>query len=331
MPEGHDRSRRWRIAMEEALYGTGGFYRSSGAPGRHFRTAAHTSPQWAAAVAELARRVDAALDRPAGFTVVDMGAGGGELLRHLHEHAPPRWRLVGVDLAPRPAGLPERVEWAAEPPPAGTGLLVAVEWLDVVPLDVVELTEAGPRLVEVDARGQERATAEVGDDDLGWIARWWPLVEPGDRAEVGRTRDAAWSGVVGGLTRGVAVAVDYAAVPGRDRGGTLTGYRDGRQVLPLPDGSCDLTAHVLMESCAAAAAADATVRMTQREALASLGVRAERPAYDGDPLGYLTALSQAGAAAELLDPGGLGGFSWLLQAVGVPIPIGQRGAQAMST
>jgi hypothetical protein len=39
-----------------------------------------------------------------------------------------------------------------------------------------------------------------------------------------------------------------------------------------------------------------------------------------DPRGYLRALSQASAAAELTDPLGLGGFGWLVQGVGVPVP-----------
>jgi hypothetical protein len=46
--------------------------------------------------------------------------------------------------------------------------------------------------------------------------------------------------------------------------------------------------------------------------LQSLGISATRPAYNGDPTSYLAALSAAGEAAELLEPGGLGGFTWLL-------------------
>ena len=313
--------RTWREAMAEALYGAAGFYRSAGAPARHFRTSAAASAQWAAAIGTLAARVDAALGEPADFTVVDMGAGGGELLAGLAALAPPRWRLVGVDVAPRPQALPQRVEWRADLLTQWAGVLVAVEWLDVVPLDAVELADDGPRLVEVAVDGTERLGGRPSADDLAWLARWWAPVEVGDRAEVGRSRDAAWAGAVERLSRGVAVAADYAALPGRDVAGTLTGYRDGRQVLPVPDGSCDLTAHVLLESCAAASTADATLLGSQRDALRRLGLDATLPAYEGDPTAYLRALSAAGEAAELLDPSGLGGFTWLVQAKGVPLPL----------
>lgn len=318
---GERRWRSWRAAMRDALYGADGFYRSSGAPARHFRTAAHTSPLWAAAMAELARRVDAALGEPAGFCVVDVGAGGGELLGALSGIAPDRWALIGVDVADRPTNLPERVQWSTEPPRGVTGLLVAVEWLDVVPVDVVELTDDGPRLIEVSPAGDERLGDLANASYLAWLDKWWPLAEAGDRAEIGRPRDDAWSDAVGRLRRGVAVAVDYAAVPQRDVAGTLTGYRDGRQVSPVPDGSMDLTAHVLFDSLAAALVDGATVTLTQREVLRELGVSGGRPSYDGDPADYLAALSRAGAAAELLDPGGLGAFTWLFAAKGTSLPV----------
>jgi SAM-dependent MidA family methyltransferase len=313
--------RTWRTAMAEALYGDAGFYTASGAPGRHFRTAAHVSPLWAQAWAELAQRVDRALGEPDGFTVVDVGAGGGELIAALDSHAPSRWRLVGVDVAPAPSGLPERVDWLAEVPRVAAGLLLAVEWLDVVPLDVVELTDAGPRVVEVDAAGAERLGSPPTAADAAWVDRWWPPAETGDRTEVGVPRDEAWADAVDRLGAGVAVAVDYAVEPARDVAGTLTGYRDGRQVAPVPDASMDLTAHVLLASCAEAARVDTSSELTQREALRALGVRAERPAYGGDPSAYLHELSAIGDAAELLDPAGLGGFHWLVQAKGCVHPF----------
>src|SRR5439155_16840402 len=104
----------------------------------------------------------------------------------------------------------------------------------------------------------------------------------------------------------------YAAVPDRDVGGTLTGYRDGRQVRPVPDGSTDITAHVHLASCGA------TI-LSQREALRRLGVDGRVPPYDGDPGRYAAALARASAAAELLDPHGLGGFSWLGETRGVAL------------
>jgi len=122
----------WRSAWERALYGPDGFFLRE-APRDHFRTAA-TSPVFAAAVRRLAGLVDEALGRPDPFDVVDLGAGRAELLQAL-PGVPARWRLTAVERAPDP-GLPG-VRWRRDVP-AVRGLLLAHEWLDAVPLDVVE-------------------------------------------------------------------------------------------------------------------------------------------------------------------------------------------------
>ena len=94
----------------------------------------------------------------------------------------------------------------------------------------------------------------------------------------------------------------------------------------MPDGRSDLTAHVALDACAAAgedAGATRTALLTQREALRRLGIAGSRPAAalaDADPRAYLLALQEAAQAGELLDPAGLGGFGWLVQAVGCPLP-----------
>lgn len=313
--------------MADALYGEAGYYTRAGAPGRGFRTAAHAGHQWAAAIQELARRVDAALGEPAGFAVVDVGAGGGELLAAMATGAPHRWQLCGVDIASRPAGLPDRVVWTQQWPEHVTGLLLANELLDVVPVDVVERSEGWARYVEVTTDGEEELGALVTGRDAEWLSRWWPLGADGDRAEIGWPRDDAWQSLCGTLDRGVAVAVDYAVDPGRDAAGTLAGFRTGRQVDPVPDGSCDLTAHVLIESLVS----PADVVISQRDALRQLGIAATPPAQVGEPAAYLAALSDAGAAAELIDPAGLGGFTWLLHSRGVGPPVTPGGGGAISS
>ncbi|GAC1328939.1 MAG: hypothetical protein NVSMB13_16330 [Mycobacteriales bacterium] len=212
------------------------------------------------------------------------------------------------------------------------GLLVGNEWLDNVPVEVV-IRSPGNRLrvLEVDRTGAERVGDEPADADRTWLATWWPLTADGDRAEVGRRRDEAWAGAVGRLERGLALAVDYAHDADRRAqvartGGTLTGYRRGRQVRPVPDASTDLTAHVALDACATAglaAGASASRLLTQREALRALGLSGDRPARElasADPAAYLRQLQRAGEAAELTDPAGLGGFGWLVQAVGCAIP-----------
>jgi SAM-dependent MidA family methyltransferase len=307
--------------METALYGPDGFFvRGAGIPAAHFRTSVHASPLFGRAVGRLA--AEAGLD-----CVVDLGAGGGELLSALHS-IDPRLHLVGVDLAARPLGLPEAIAWRPDFPDGADALVVANEWLDNVPLDVVEQDHLGQwRLVLVDpGTGEEQLGGRPDPADEAWLSAWWPTdgLVAGTRAEVGRPRDDAWAAVVTTLHSGLVIAVDYAHTRDtRPPRGSLAGYRHGRGVPPVPDASCDITAHVALDACAAAVPGAPTLLLPQRDALRALGVHATRPPYEqarSDPAGYLRALSDASAAAELIEVGGLGSFSWLVQAVGCGLP-----------
>lgn len=229
-----------------------------------------------------------------------------------------------VEVAARPPGLDPRIEWCAEPPAGITGLLFANEWLDNVPAEVAEADADGvPRYVRVrTSDGAERLGDPVAGADATWLERWWPLSAPGERAEIGRPRDAAWARAAGCVAAGLAVAVDYAHVRGaRPPFGTLTGFRGGREVRPVPDGSRDLTAHVALDACAAAVPYARAELTDQRTMLRRLGVGGDRPPLSlaaTDPAGYLSALAAAGEAAELTARGGLGDFGWLLHRVGLP-------------
>ena len=303
----------WRQALDRALYGPAGFFQRE-APGRHFRTSVGATPVFAAAVRELAGRVDDALGHPDPFDVVDVGAAGGELLQALPD-VPARWRLTGVDLAPDPGTVPH---WSRRVPEL-EGLLFANEWLDDVPVDVV----FDGRLVEVAPDGTERLGDPAPAELLAWVDRWWPQ---GRRAEVGLTRDRAWAAAVGQVRRGLAVAVDYGHRLGDrsdfgDRRPTLTGYRDGRQVHPVLDGSCDVTAHVALDACLEATGGRL---MSQRAVLPLLGVDPTPPPRSlatSDPRGYLALLQAANGAAELLDRRGLGSYGWLVRPVDMADPL----------
>ncbi|MER8004889.1 SAM-dependent methyltransferase [Streptomyces sp. NPDC094149] len=358
----------WRAATRAALYGPEGFYRRPEGPAGHFRTSVHASPLFAEAVARLLCRVDEALGRPARLDFVDMAAGRGELavgvLTALPADVAARTRVCAVEVADRPAGLDERVQWLSEPPHGVTGLLFANEWLDNVPLDIAEVDADGvPRRVLVRRDGTERLGERVDGAEAEWLARWWPLSgevgragdgeagpsggEEGLRAEIGLPRDEAWAGAVASVDRGLAVAVDYAhTVAARPLFGTLTGFRAGRETAPVPDGSCDITAHVALDACAARGEATVGARtareredrvahaahsaahtaprallMRQRDALRALGITGARPPLalaSTQPAAYVRALASAGEAAELTAPGGLGDFGWLLQPVGIP-------------
>jgi SAM-dependent MidA family methyltransferase len=292
---------RFRQAWDAALYGPTGFYRRE-RPAAHFRTSVHASTLFGQAIARLA-------DQLGATQVTDIGAGEGELGRVLRDAG-----LQVID-----------VELDDDLPPSLTGLVIANEWLDNVPCEVAELDETGvPRYL--------RADQSLGDvvegNDLAWLAKWWPLTEPGTRAEIGLTRDEAWTDVLNRLQEGVAIAIDYGHVQqpqdaslagrppsgppaGRPPYGTLTGFRAGRECEVVLDGSCDVTAHVALDSLAAAVSGELT---TQRDALQALGLSAARPSQElarTDPLRYLAELSSAGEAAELLNPSGLGSFGWV--------------------
>ena len=283
----------------------------------------HASPLLASALVELTRRAD--LD-----TVVDIGAGGGELLQQIHE-LDATLTLLGVEVAPRPAGLATAIDWTTALPESVDGLVFANEWLDNIPCHVLEVDESmTARVVHVDPRtGQETLGAAVTDDSVArsisaWCSSWWPLdtSEPGVRAEVGTTRDGAWADVVRRVGSGVAIAVDYGHA--RDRRppfGSLRSYRDGREVDVLPDGLRDVTAHVAVDSVAAGVDG---VLMRQRDALHHLGVTGSRPAIDmatTNPARYLANLSRSTEGAELTAEAGLGDLTWIV-ATDASLPPG---------
>ena len=288
----------FRDAWQQALYGADGFYRRQ-RPSEHFRTSVHASPLFGQAIARLARLLE--LDQ-----VVDIGAGSGELGKVLRAEG---LNVLDIELDNE---LPERL----------TGLVIANEWLDNIPCEVVEWDDDGvPHYLSADQTPGD----VVEGNDHAWLLSWWPG-EPGDRAEVGTTRDTAWRDVVRRLTDdAVAIAIDYGHIrDSRPPYGTLTGFRAGRECDPTPDGSCDITAHVALDSLGG------TI-VSQRDALRALGLSATRPPLElaqTDPMRYLSELSSAGEAAELLDPSGLGSFGWVWTAGGADAV--RRASRALS-
>ncbi|HEX7305612.1 SAM-dependent methyltransferase [Lentzea sp.] len=281
----------WEAAWHAALYGPGGFFARGEKPFSHFRTSPLVGPELAEALVELLARVDTALGNPPVVDFVDVGAGGGELAAAVRSLASgslaARLRVTAVELGP-PVSLPG-VRWTTSIPPC-VGLLVGHEWLDSIPCPVV-----------------------TGPSPDPWIARWWPSLGPGEQAEVGAPRDAAWAAAVASV-RGAALAIDYGHLVSSRRF-TLTGYRGGRQVPPVFDGSCDITAHVALDACAAAAGGD-FVLVSQRDALRALGLNGS---VSGSGWDWLESAARAGRIAELRDPAGLGAFGWLLHGRGVDV------------
>lgn len=327
---------RWSRAWEGALYGPGGFYRTQ-SPGRHFATSVIGVPGTldvlAGALLEFMRRHQLR-------TFVDLGAGSGDLALAMGARDP-TFSTIAIDIRPslRPltaaasSAPANQVKWLhLSPGPDGMeemraalggledAFLFAHEWLDVLPCEIAEVGRDGSvRYVLYDGKSRcERLGEPIHDADLAWCRRHWPTTElaVGDRVEIGRARDLRWAEVTESMGSGMAIAVDFGhIVDRRPRKGTLTGYRGGRAVPAVPDGTCDLTAQVAMDSLAA------PVLLDQRTALTGLGVVAEPPdpaTAAGDPRGYLSALGRSAAAAALLGPGygdtlwaiGPGGVQW---------------------
>jgi SAM-dependent MidA family methyltransferase len=281
----------WEAAWHAALYGPGGFFARGEKPSAHFRTSPLVGPELAEALLTLLSRVDAALGFPPVVDFVDVGAGGGELAFAVRSLASgslaSRLRVTAVEVGP-PVELPG-VRWTSSVPSC-VGLLVGHEWLDAIPCPVVTGPSTDP-----------------------WITRWWPSLADGALAEVGAPRDRAWAAAVSSV-RGAALAIDYGHLVSSRRF-TLTGYRGGQQVEPVFDGSCDITAHVAFDACAAAAGGD-WVLVSQRDALRALGLTG---AVSGSGWDWLESAARAGRIAELRDPSGLGGFGWLLHGNGVAV------------
>ena len=264
------------------------------------------------------------MDQEGLDTFVDMACGRGELLEQIHRLRP-QMPCLGIDVVARPE-LSGPIGWLQSPggqrlPDELDGLTDALvfanEWLDVVPCPIAELDEFGElREVLVNAStGDEKPGDALSGSSRQWCQRFWPVeeLEPGDRVEVGQTRDLAWEDLLSRVGSGLAIAVDYGhTIDSRPRQGTLTGFRQGRQVLPVPDGTCDLTAHVAMDSISH------DELMDQRTALRQLGVSGQIPPVElarTNPMTYLRGLSSASAAAALTARGGLGDFLWAFKHV----------------
>lgn len=264
-----------REAWYDALYGPQGRFVTSGA--RDFSTALTdpvTGPLLCQHLLSVAADTDRALGEPDGFTVTDIGAGTGALLAFVAAHGPPRWRLHAVEVGPRPHGLDGRILWGTAIPEM-RGLLLAHEWLDDVPLDVVR---EGHVVLADGTLG--------GEHDTAWLDRW-------GGEEDGSARDDAWRTASDRLIEGVALAIDYGHVRATRRS-TLTGWRAGRPVPPVFDGSCDITAHVALDSLTAAVPEQTLA--SQRAVLEAI-----------EPRG-LAALS---ALRALRDPDGYGAYGWV--------------------
>ena len=141
-------------------------------------------------------------------------------------------------------------------------------------------------------------TVAPTSEELDWCARHWPLddLPVGSRVEIGLARDLAWGDLLSRIRRGTAVAIDYGhTAAARPTDGTLAAYHLGDLVAAVPDGTCDLTAHVAVDS------------LTADDVLPPIALAgADAPAY-------LAAVARASSEGALTRLDGLGGFWWILR------------------
>lgn len=324
----------WRQAWQDALYGPQGFYRTPEGPAGHFATSVAGIPH---ADAVMARAITTLARRHGLGTIVDLAAGRGSFTAAMAQAAP-ELSFVGVDIVDRPSDLPESIDWLVSPGgpalPAEllaltSTLIVAHEWLDVVPTTVAQrdtiMNNSGTtgnhdvnnkdvwrEVLVSPSTGEQGLGGKIQGSELEWLQTW---VDPDTEvAEVGLSRDRAFADLMSRVDDGLVLAVDYGHLrQQRPSAGTLTGYRSGRAVAPVPDGSMDLTAHVAIDSLVPAGADVQTYR--QHEMLRDLLGPPATPSRDlahTRPSAYLAALAEHTADRVLREPGGLGGFWWVL-------------------
>jgi len=326
-----------------------------------FLTAPELHPIFGAALARQVAEAWERLGRPVPYTLLEYGAGGGTLafavLDGLRDDGSPladALRYAPVELNEhRRAEIRERAAEVGLPlvDPAElddepvAGFVVANEFLDALPVHVVEVREGRPREVHVaigcdgafeEALGELSAPAVA--ERLAALDAAGIMLAEGQRLEV-RPAVEPWAVEVGRrLAAGLVLVIDYGAPAAelygpRRRTGTLMTYRghtaDGAPGAPFHDvGERDLTAHVDTTALAAALAAaglDVLGETTQAELLVGWGLEDLLQQAQAAAVTVAAALELRGSVRRLLDSRHLGGFRAVLAGRGLAAGLPLRG------
>lgn len=229
----------FRRFMEVALYHPEhGYYRRRRDPfGREgdFFTAEQVQPVFGTLIAARIRQLYGAMGAPSRFTVVELGAGRGEMAEAFSE-----WRYIPIDLDS--GALPEAID----------GVVFCNEFFDALPVDaaIFHDGEFHERRVTLrgDAFGWEEGHA-VAPEVEHFLHRWFPPPAEG-RCYEASLGGLAWMERLGrALRSGYLFTIDYGFTRQesiRFPAGTLMGYRRhtaDENVLEDP-GLRDITAHV---------------------------------------------------------------------------------------
>jgi SAM-dependent MidA family methyltransferase len=320
--------------MEVALYHpVAGYYatapRRSGRQG-DFHTSVDVGPLFgemiAVQIAEMCERVD---PQKSGFDLVEAGAGDGRLMRDILDawsrNFPSALERVRVTLVERSAAARaaqpdtlgpwrDRVESQAELQAGISGIIIANELLDALPVHVVQFNDHGVREIYVDEIGGIFAETDgpLSEPRLAdWLSQIGHPPRDGIRAEAGLAAADWIQRAAAAMDRGCLLLIDYGCeesdlLSDLHAGGTLVGYRQhslesGWMNAP---GECDLTAHVnfgALRRAATAAGLTPLGTIDQNYFLMNLGLIENLPSDQS-----MAALRQRLAARSLLMPGGLG-------------------------
>lgn len=270
--------------MDAVLYAPGLGYYSAGAQkfgsAGDFVTAPELGPVFARCLARLA---GPALRQLGGGVILEVGGGSGalaaDLLLALREEPPDRYLLLDVSgdlrerqrrtLAARVPELLPRVTWLdALPPEPVSGIVLANEVLDALPVERFRMHHGRPSELGVEVVSNQFAWAErpatgvlaaAVADLQGALGRSLP---DGYTTEIGLRHPVWIRSLLGVLGRGLALCIDYGGArreiyhAGRPNGTLVCHYRHRQHADPffLP-GLQDLTAWVDFSAAADAAAA----------------------------------------------------------------------------
>jgi len=225
--------------MEAALYHPEfGYYRRKRDPfgaGGDFYTAEQIQPAFGILMAQRIRMLRQCMGDPEDFTVVEMGAGRGEMAEALGE-----FRYIPVELGS--SRLPDSIR----------GVIFSNEFFDALPVHAAIMREGAARELRVTCRRDAFTWVEVGappEEVECYRKKYLGTLTDGQIFEVNLEALTALDGMAAQLEDGYVLSIDYgyttAELPRFPRG-TLLSYRR-HQVLEdvLRDpGEQDITAHV---------------------------------------------------------------------------------------
>lgn len=312
--------------MQLALYDSEhGYYRRPGRIGKSgdFVTSPSIHPMFGWAVAGWCRWVWQQLGEPGEFTIIEPGAGQGQLATAILDWA--RGRADGfrdavryIAIEPNAPGQDSRVTWAKPPiEPVEAGVVVVNELFDAFPVRLFEATARGP--VEIYVGWDGTAFEEV----RGGVTSIADAPSEG-RFEVNQYVYPTMGSLCGMVERGAVLVFDYGYrqdelwAPWRLNGTLMAFYKHTAHEDPyIHVGEQDLTSHVNFSELATAAE-EAGFRVSgpvrQSAFLGSVGMLDLVEAARGEMPEYF---ARRRAAEQLMDPGGLGRINVLAASRGL--------------